>query len=36
MLAVIYGDELNLILIKRADIEVGTYGTQVTIRGETK
>ncbi len=36
MLAVIYGDELNLILIKRADIEVGTYGTQVTIRGEAK
>ena len=36
MLAVIYGDELNLILIKRADIEVGTYGTQVTISGEAK
>ena len=36
MLAVIYGDELNLILIKRADIEVGTYGTQVTISGEVK
>lgn len=36
MLAVIYGDELNLIHINRAEIEISAYGTQVTIRGEVK
>ena len=36
MLAVIYGDELNLIHINRAEIEVGVTGIQVTISGEVK
>ena len=36
MLAVVYGDDLNLIRIKRAEIEIGTFGTQVTILGEIK
>ena len=36
MLAVIYGEEYFLIRINHADIETGSYGTQVTITGETK
>ena len=36
MLAVIYGDELNLIHINRAEIEISAYGVQVTISGEVK
>lgn len=36
MLAVIYGDEYYLIHITYADIETGTFGTQITITGEVK
>ena len=36
MLAVIYGDELTLIHISRAEIEIGTYGVQITIKGMVK
>lgn len=36
MLAVINGEEYFLIRINHADIETGSYGTQVTITGETK
>ncbi|MBR5082721.1 MAG: hypothetical protein IKX35_09810 [Bacteroidales bacterium] len=36
MLAVVYGDELFLIHITYADIETGTYGTQITIKGAAK
>jgi hypothetical protein len=36
MLAVVYGDELFLILIDRADIATGTFGTQITITGGVK
>ena len=36
MLAVVYGDELFLIRINRAEIETGSYGTQITIKGEAK
>lgn len=36
MLAVVYGDELFLIHITYADIETGTYGTQITITGAAK
>ena len=36
MLAVIYGDKLTLIYISRAEIEIGTYGSQTTIRGMIK
>ena len=36
MLAVIYGDEYYLIHITYADIETGTWGTQITITGAVK
>lgn len=36
MLAVIYGDKLTLIHISRAEIEIGSFGVQVTIRGMVK
>ena len=36
MLAIIYGEELTLIHINRAEIEINTFGTQVTISGEVK
>ena len=36
MLAVIYGDKLTLIYISRAEIEIGSFGVQVTIRGMVK
>ena len=36
MLAVIYGDKLTLIHISRAEIEIGSFGVQVTIRGMIK
>ena len=36
MLAVVYGDEQFLIRINRAEIETGSYGTQITIKGEAK
>ena len=36
MLAVIYGEELNLIHINRAEIEAGSYGAQITIKGAVK
>ena len=36
MLAVIYGEDLILIRINRAEIETGTYGTQITIKGAVK
>jgi len=36
MLAVIYGEDLFLIHITYADIETGTYGTQITITGAVK
>ena len=36
MLAVINGDELNLIHITYADIETGSYGTQITITAAVK
>ena len=36
MLAIIYGEELNLVRINHAEIETGTYGTQITISGEVK
>ena len=36
MLAVVYGDNLFLIHITRAEIETGTYGSQTTIKGEVK
>jgi hypothetical protein len=36
MLAIIYGDDLNLIHINRAEIETGTYGSQTTIKGAVK
>ena len=36
MLAVVYGDNLFLVHITYADIETGSYGTQITITGEAK
>jgi hypothetical protein len=36
MLAVVYGENLYLIHITRGEIETGSYGTQVTIKGELK
>jgi hypothetical protein len=36
MLAVIYQGETYLIHITRAEIATGNYGTQITIKGETK
>ena len=36
MLAVVYGEDLFLIHITYADIETGTYGTQITITGAAK
>lgn len=36
MLAVVYGDDLFLVHITYADIETGSYGTQITITGEAK
>ena len=36
MLAIIYGEDLNLIRIDRASIETGSYGTQITIKGAAK
>ena len=36
MLAVVYGEEYFLILINDAEIETGTYGTQITINGAAK
>jgi hypothetical protein len=36
MLAIINGENIALVLIKHADIETGTYGTQITITGEVK
>ena len=36
MLAVVYGEDLILININRAEIETGTYGTQITIKGAVK
>lgn len=36
MLAVVYGDNLFLIHITRAEIETGTYGSQTTIKGAVK
>ena len=36
MLAVVYGEDLILIRINRAEIETGTYGTQITIKGAVK
>jgi hypothetical protein len=36
ILAVVYGEDLFLIRINRADIETGSYGTQITINGELK
>lgn len=36
MLAVVYGQKLTLVRIKRAEIETGNYGTQITIKGEMK
>ena len=36
MLAVIYGDKLNLIHINHAEVEISASGTQVTISGEAK
>ena len=36
MLAVVNGDNLTLVLITRAEIETGNYGTQITIKGEIK
>ena len=36
MLAVVYGEEYFLIRINDADIETGSYGTQITINGDAK
>lgn len=36
MLAVVYGEEYYLILIEDAEIETGSYGTQITINGAAK
>ena len=36
MLAVVYGEDLILISINRAEIETGTFGTQITIKGAVK
>ena len=36
MLAVVYDGETYLIHITRAEIATGNYGTQITIKGETK
>jgi hypothetical protein len=36
MLAIIYGDKYSLIHINHADVETGSYGTQITIIGEAK
>ena len=36
MLAVVYGENHYLIHITRGEIETGSYGTQVTIKGELK
>ena len=36
MLAVVYGDQYYLVHITHADIETGSYGTQITITGEVK
>ena len=36
MLAVVYNGETYLIHITRAEIATGNYGTQITIKGETK
>ena len=36
MLAVVYGEEYYLILIEDAEIETGSYGTQITINGKAK
>ena len=36
MLAVVSGEDLILIRINRAEIETGTYGTQITIKGAVK
>ena len=36
MLAVVYGEEYFLIRINDADIETGSYGTQITINGKAK
>ena len=36
MLAISYDGETYLIHITRAEIETGNYGTQITIKGETK
>lgn len=36
MLAIVNGEDLNLVRIKHADIETGTFGTQITITGEVK
>ena len=36
MLAIIYGEKLTLVHITYADIETGSYGTQITITGKMK
>ena len=36
MLAVVNGENCYVILISRAEIETGSYGTQITIKGEAK
>lgn len=36
MLAVVNGENTTLVLISRAEIETGSYGTQITIKGEAK
>jgi hypothetical protein len=36
MLAIIDGENISLVLINRADIETGSYGTQITITGVAK
>ena len=36
MLAIVNGENTSLVLISRAEIETGSYGTQITIKGATK
>ena len=36
MLAIIDGENISLVLIKFAEIETGSFGTQITITGEAK
>lgn len=36
MLAIVYGEKYSLIRINHADVETGTFGTQITITGDAK